>query len=419
MIDMEARRVVEALRSGVPSRAVGRYFSEARPEIMRTVQNGLDNVCENGVSGGMIITGKYGEGKTHLLNTIFSMASDNRMAVSYISLGKESPFDKLYLVYQKLMANTYLPGREQPGFMYRLEELTPNSAQAKDLLLFASRELQTEKIYYVLECYLNTEDQEEKFQLQADLEGDFIPNATLKKIYRRIFQKPAKFMKPSFTKTKHTQDYYAFISHLFRVLGCSGWSILADEAELMGRLGKKARLKCYWNMHRFLVPEKDPETGKPWGQGRGTEEIASSGVNNTFSVFAFSASYDEDVLEGKGELENLERTFPDDPDVIHTIISMIQKAPQLQPLTRGEIRQVLSRIQSFHGRAYGWTPGVSEDSLAKTADSSGYLLRTKLRAVIEMLDQLYQYGSFGNIEVNALGQETYESDDTPELEDVP
>ena len=34
--DMEARHVIEALRSGVPSRAVGAYFSSARPRIMRT-----------------------------------------------------------------------------------------------------------------------------------------------------------------------------------------------------------------------------------------------------------------------------------------------------------------------------------------------------------------------------------------------
>ena len=30
--DIEARHMIEALRSGVPSRAVGQYFSEARPK---------------------------------------------------------------------------------------------------------------------------------------------------------------------------------------------------------------------------------------------------------------------------------------------------------------------------------------------------------------------------------------------------
>ena len=38
MSDMEARRVIEALRSGIPSRAVGRYFAEARPQMLKAVR---------------------------------------------------------------------------------------------------------------------------------------------------------------------------------------------------------------------------------------------------------------------------------------------------------------------------------------------------------------------------------------------
>ena len=44
------------------------------------------------------------------------------------------------------------------------------------------------------------EDSDEKFLLQSDLEGDFIANAPLKKIYRRIFGQPVKY-NVNFTKT--------------------------------------------------------------------------------------------------------------------------------------------------------------------------------------------------------------------------
>ncbi len=84
--DMEARHIIEALRSGVPSRAVGQCFSEARPRIMRELSEHLEVVCNTQKSAGMIICGKYGEGKTHLLNTVFNMASYNNMVVSYLSL---------------------------------------------------------------------------------------------------------------------------------------------------------------------------------------------------------------------------------------------------------------------------------------------------------------------------------------------
>ena len=46
---------------------------------------------------------------------------------------------------------------------------------------------------------------------------------------------------------------------------------------------------------------------------------------------------------------------------------------------------------------------------------AGYLLRIRIRAAIELLDQLYQYGKVGKISVTELGKEQFEEDDTPLL----
>ena len=395
MYDIEARHIIEALRSGVPSRAVGQYFSEARPRIMREISDRLDSVCDAGKSSGMIISGKYGEGKTHLLNTVFNLAHSNNMVVSYLSLSKETPMDKLYLVYQKVIQNTYLPRRQQPGFMQELEKISSNSPVASEMLVYVLQQLETDKLYYLFRSYLNTEDSDEKFLLQADLEGDFVANAALKKIYRRIFNETVKY-KVNFTKTKHCGDYFKFMSHLFTLMGYHGWVILIDETELMGRLGKKARLNAYRNMARFLLPERCPE--------------------NTFSIFALSASYTEDVIEAKHEYENLEAVYPDEPEPARTVLDLLVKAPQLVPLTKEEISSVLGKIQDFHGRAYEWTPNLSPASLTESTQSGGYLLRTKIRAAIEFLDQLYQYGKAGNTTVNELGEETF-TEEVPLLDE--
>jgi len=389
MFDLEARRVIEALRSGVPSRAVGQYFSEARPQIMKDISEHLNQVSEEGKSAGMIIAGKYGEGKTHLLNTVFNMAHSNNMVVSYLSLGKETPMDKLYLIYQKIICNTYLPGRQQPGFMHVLDNMTSNSPVANEMLLYATRELETDKLYYLLRSYINTEDQEEKFLLQADMEGDFIANVPLKKIYKRIFNQTVKY-NVSFSKTKHCRDYFSFMSHLFASLGYNGWVILLDETELMGRLGKKARLNAYKNMADFLMP--------------------SEKLESTFSMFALSASYVEDVIEGKHEFENLAEIYPDSQEDAKAVLNMMLKAPQLLPLTKEEIAQVLQRVQQFHGQAYDWNPNVSIDSITRATQSGGYLLRTKIRAAIEFFDQLYQYGEAGNTKVDELGKECFDEE---------
>ena len=397
MYDIEARHMIEALRSGVPSRAVGQYFSEARPRIMKEISDRLDQVCEQGKASGMVICGKYGEGKTHLLNTVFSLAHSNGMVVSYLSLSKETPMDKLYLVYQKLIQSTYLPQREQPGFLSELDKISAKSPTANEMLLYAAKQLETDKLYYLFRSYLNTEDADEKFLLQADLEGDFVANASLKKIYRRIFNQPVKY-NVNFTKTKHCRDYISFMSHLFTQMGYKGWAILIDETELMGRLGRKARLNAYRNMAGFLLPDQCPEM--------------------TFSIFALSASYVEDVIEGKHEYMNLEEIYPEEQEPARSVLDMLTKAPQLLPLTKEEINEVLCKIQDFHGKAYEWTPNLSAASLAASTQSGGYLLRTKIRAAIEFLDQLYQYGKAGNTAVNELGEETFE-EDVPAIDDFP
>ena len=395
--DFDACHVIEALRSGVPSRAAGEYFSEARPAMMQKIQSKLEHVHESGHSDGMIFTGRYGEGKTHLLGTVFGMAFAHNMVVSYVSLGKETPVDKPYLLFPKLIANTYLPGAAQPGFRQKLEDLTQGSSISGELLAYAAKELETDKLYFLLKAFLGTQEEEERYAFLADLEGDFTTGQVIKRSYRRITGTAAKFNQ-NFSKTKHGFDYFYFTSHLFKTLGYGGWVLLFDEAELLGGMGKKTRAKSYVQLQRFLKP--------------------SPKLEGVFSLFAFSSSYAEDVIDAKKEFENVEAAFGEDKESLtaaKSVLNGILNAPELMPLTKEETLQVLLSIQDFHGRAYGWKPEVSADTIYQVTESGGYLLRTRIRSAIEFFDQLYQYGEAGKTKVTKLGKETYDEDDTPEL----
>jgi hypothetical protein len=338
----------------------------------------------------MVVSGKYGEGKTHLLNTVFNLAHSNNMVVSLVSLSKETPFDKLYLAYQKLVSNTYLPGRLQPGFQHVLQDITLNNPSAQDLLSFTGKHLETDKLFFVLRSFLQVDDPDERYLLMSDLEGDFINNALLRQIYKRIFSQTARYSVP-FSKTRHSMDYFTFLSRLFKLLGYNGWVILYDETELIGRLGKRSRLNAYNNMASFLFPEK------------------YSRLESTFTMFALGASYQEDVIESKHEFENLTTTYVDrtQREPSEKVLNAIIAAPQLQPLNRDEILAVLKQVQDFHGRAYDWQPRFDIEEVLKATENRGYLLRTRIRAAVELLDQLCQYGQAGNIQINALGEPQY------------
>ncbi len=397
MTDFYAMHVIEALRSGVPSRAVGACFTEARPGMMKRIEDRLEAVRASGRSDGMIFTGHYGEGKTHLLNTVFNMATQSNMAVSYVALGKETPMSNLPVLYQKIISNTYLPGTAQPGFRQKLEELTPGSGVTGDLLAFSAKELETDKLYYLLRAMLGTQEEEERTQFLGDLEGDFVSNDVIKRSYRRVEGQTAKFNQ-NFVKTRHTMDYFSFMSHFFSRIGLDGWVILFDEAELIGRMGKKTRLKSYREMQTFLQP--------------------GDRMKGVFSLFALSSSFAEDVIDKKHEMESAEAEYAEDPAALKAVkatLNAMLNAPELTKLSREETLQILAGIQSFHGKAYHWNPQVTPETIYAETEAGGYLLRTKIRAAIEYFDQLYQYGEAGKTRITELGKESFEEEETPEL----
>jgi len=377
-MDFEARKVVEALRAGIPSRTMGAYFAGARAELIAETSEWLD--LQEG--GGRLLSGNYGEGKTHLLNTVFSMARSKNMAVSLVSLSRETPFNNLYQLYQKIAQNTYLPDREQPGFDPLVERL--NAANMTELQLFAAKSLQTDKLYYLLKAFNNTDNPETRFSLLADLHGDYMANTQLKKIYKELLSEKIVFS-VNFAKSRHIWDYYQFVSRLFTLSGLRGWVILFDEAEHIGRLGRKARFGAYTNMSKFLQPN----------------------AHNMLSLFTITNNFATQVIDGKDERGYLAQTEGFDRDIIENVLETIESAPELALLNRDEFVGVLHKIMDFHARAYDWQPGADAAELCEFSWGRGIYLRTKIRAAIEYLDQLYQYGDTADITAGELEQETY------------
>jgi hypothetical protein len=391
MGDFYARRIIEALRSGISSREVGQCFSSARPKILRELGDALERLPEERHSAGRVISGKYGEGKTHLLNTIAGVAHQQNIVVSTITLSKETPLSNLHMLFPKAVQGTFLPGQVQPGVSAAFKRMSYGSPVASSLLEYCLTGLETNRLYFVLKSWLGTQNDDEKYMLLGDMEGNFIPNATIRQIYRRIYNQPAVF-DTSFVKSKHVMDYFVFLSRLFAAQGYNGWALLFDESELIGRLGKKARMSAYANMSLLLNPKR---------------------MEATYSLFVFNASYIPDVIEAKHEYANLEEALlsAEAKAEIEETLSAIVSATQLAPLGREETLEILEGIQRYHGQAYDWSPALDLERVLSIAEKHGYLLRTRIRSVVEMLDQLYQYEETGEIKIGELGQTTFDEDE--------
>ncbi|MDR1299867.1 MAG: ATP-binding protein, partial [Oscillospiraceae bacterium] len=104
---------------------------------------------------------------------------------------------------------------------------------------------------------------------------------------------------------------------------------------------------------------------------------------------------------------------PESKKAIAGVLSEIASAAQLAPLGKAEILEILEKIRDCHGRAYGWDPAPSAAEILKVTEKHGYLLRTRIRTAVELLDQHYQYGSADEISVGELGQASFDGDDGP------
>lgn len=189
------------------------------------------------------------------------------------------------------------------------------------------------------------------------------------------------------------------MSRLFKELGYSGWVILFDEAELMGRYSRRARCKAYRNMNYFLDPP--------------------SGIDGLYSFFVFSSSYREDVIVDRNEKMEIERYYQESSDctIIPAVIDRISNAEELKMLSKDEIHDVIDNIRCLHSKAYGWSPDMSTDKLFALTASHNYVLRTRLRSVIEYLDQLFQYGTIGENTVDQIHDQNIKEEQDAEVID--
>src|SRR5690348_12659587 len=79
-----ARAVIEALRAGIASTAVSEIFASSQSRILAAFGKLLDQQ-----RGALAIEGGYGQGKTHLLKHLASLARRRGCVVSLLPLSKE------------------------------------------------------------------------------------------------------------------------------------------------------------------------------------------------------------------------------------------------------------------------------------------------------------------------------------------
>jgi len=373
-----ARTAIEHLRSGIPSRLVSARYSMGHEAILTRVAHDMDCLEKAEPSRHLcILRAPYGEGKSHMLHAIWNEAVRRRWVVSWATLSRETPFDKLGTVYRKMIENTFLPGAAQPGLRRLVEAIKPNSPAGDALFNLAGSELHP-KLSIVMRNIIEGAGTDSLDGLYRDLSGDFLTAPDLKGIHRLNFHEPAKF--PPFRKQTDVFDYFRLMDHLAYQYGRGGWLILLDELELVGKLGSKARARAYANLLTF---------------NRGA-------LRHTYVVCALADIYYGQVIAAREEAGRLPQWLEDrgendlataTRDAVHLLES---DAVRLEPLSEEHVVGILRQVLADHALGYGWDPGMDGMGLYRRVKSVvtnvDAKIRTLIRAAVWWLDIRFQYG---------------------------
>jgi len=391
-MSMNPKLVVEGLRSGVPYRDMAKAMALGRERNIDSVRKLLDQIEQDRSLKfpGYVLRASYGEGKTHLLHSLWGLAEARNWVVTCVSLSKETPLDRMDYLYPKIQENTYIPGSSQPG-------IASVVAQALEgQLLAEARALElSPRVMAVLD---NLVIHDEGFdELLADLGGEFLSNADLKRIYRSNLGRALQL--PRSTMRDEAFEYMRLVDWLIKKAGYAGWLILFDEVELIGKLGRGARSQAYANMGHLL----------------------SGCLPRTLTIWALAANFHGDVLIGRRDREECTAWLAGRGRLAEQVpwcvaaIAALDESKLLDPLAGHEIQSLLVQILELHEQAYGWhAPFTGSDlyqQVRRFAPTQDTRLRTVVRLGLTILDIWMQYGEAPEIEYlqpledSALGEE--------------
>jgi hypothetical protein len=107
-----AKAIIHKLGSfGTPPEFGIEYFSVGVEQYLRVIEDDyLKDILKFSLSSFKLITGNYGGGKTHFLYSVRNLGWRNNYVTSYVTLSPtECPFDRLELVYKKIVLNLRVP----------------------------------------------------------------------------------------------------------------------------------------------------------------------------------------------------------------------------------------------------------------------------------------------------------------------
>ena len=242
---LQARRTIEALRAGVPSRAAALELGTTQSGIEHGFLNALELVGGGQGAAPMVISADFGQGKSHLLRYLQATAERQGFVTSFVVISPETPLGNSHGLLKAIAEQAEAPGMTGKAVM---ELASPGSKAprnaASELIRWARDASIPDRFKAILRVYDSTVDEELRMQLLGDLEGRPFPKSRLRQELKQL-DEASHFDLASPRNALLAHDRIRLLAQFFRCHGAKGIVVFFDEVERIEKFSFKARLSAY------------------------------------------------------------------------------------------------------------------------------------------------------------------------------
>ncbi len=376
------RRALEALRSGVPNKQavelLGVNQARAQGRFLELLEQASDQDSPPSSGLGMLVSGDFGTGKSHLLDYLEHEALERGFVCSRVAISKETPLFNLDKVYKSAIDYARIPGAT--GRM--MEEiglrLNDRSSRAYDAFSrWANSEDNGLSLIFPATLMIRERLNELDFnnEIEAFWSGDPMKIARVREGLRSINQQGSyNFRAPRASELPPQR--LRFATELIKGAGYKGWVVLLDEIELVGSYSLLQRAKSYAELTRWMGHASDEKYPGLVVVGTVTDDFESAVLGNL----------------GKQDLTNAAQrlrssNLPLLAARAETGMRILQREaiPLAQP-SEEDLNATVERLRQIYTAAYDWEAPKLEVKIGGAGHQNR--MRYKVRSAINEWDLL-------------------------------
>ena len=395
-----AQTILNSLKGGVVPRIGLPYIAVGRKNEIEALLHDVDIIAEGGASFRFIV-GRYGSGKSFLIQTIRNYVMDRGFIVADADLSPERRLQgsrgQGLATYRELISNLSTKTRPEGGALtlvldrwisgvqseaVRETGLTPGDAaltQAVDQKIYAVTSAISEMVHGFEFARLLSR------YYHAYLEGDDETKAKVVRWFRGEYALKREAKEELGVNILITDDdwydYLKLFAVFFRHAGYAGMMIMIDELVNLYKIPNA--ITGQYNYEKLLTMYNDTLQGKAQYLGIIMGSTPQAIEDRRRGIYSYEALRSR-LAEGKF-------SKPGSRDLLAPVI-------HLEPLQPEEMLVLCEKLADMHGGLYGYTRKLSTTDLARfikleygrIGADQHITPREVIRDFIELLDLLYQ-----------------------------